>query len=74
MLLFLHSLTPLSVYVFQNNTFQAVLASNSTASYVFFLYDNLEWTNTDTDSVTAAEELPQVLTHIVCVVRLIFNG
>ena len=58
---------PLFVFffsVFQNNTFQAVLATNGIESYVFFLYDNLEWTNTDTDSVTAAEELPQVSTSI----------
>ena len=41
-----------------------MLATDGIESYVFFLYDKLEWTNTDTDSVTAAEELPQVITYI----------
>ena len=40
-----------------------MLATDGIKSYVFFLYDKLEWTNTDTDSVTAAKELPQVITY-----------
>ena len=47
----------------QTNTFQAVLASDGSASYCFFLYDTLQWTNTDTDNITATELLPQVATN-----------
>ena len=44
----------------QNNTFQAVMTTDGRVSYVFFLYDDLQWTNTDTDNVIAPEKLPQV--------------
>ena len=49
----------------QANTFQTVLASDGSASYCFFLYDTLQWTNTDTDNITATELLPQVATNTI---------
>ena len=45
----------------QNNTYQAVLATNGNESYVFFLYNNLEWAYADNCSCVTAEKLPQVI-------------
>ena len=53
-------LSPLSPSHPQTNTFQVVLATDSSSSYVFFLYGTLQWTNTASDDTTASEELPQV--------------
>ncbi len=32
------------------NTFQLIVAADSTSSYVLFLYDDLEWSQTDSRS------------------------
>ena len=54
----------LSLYLFQTNTFQAVLLTDGNRSYVYFLYDNLNWTSSSGCAVNVSlpshEYLPQV--------------
>ena len=45
----------LSLILFQTNTFQCVLATNGTRSYVILLYADLQWASADTCSGSGSE-------------------